>query len=583
MAARSASTDRHRRKRISVRRDENLGRSKTTARVSFASPVKNHHGRSISHSRREPEMSKSNSRREPGRSTSKGKREPGRGLSNSRRKPGRSTSNSRREPGRSTSNSKREPGRSSSGVRLQESRIDVVDVTSSSRCSTSSSNYSPLEKRTSRVTEHSFTSRADWAGRYSEERSSSRSRRRQRNQEEAQYFVLPMMGNTRREDRMEAERRRENDRRMGRQLSKDEEQHQKREGWNGLRSRRVKVQNPHKASRSRSRSRPRMRQATEERGLSSRGRGGSKDVLWGAPGKKGGRVTRERGKERAYWRSENWGRGSPSASRIQRREGRRSSSRSPSGKKDGERGMFKYQRDRENESVAAKIGPRTKKQESDQSVWGEQKGEGVDEENFTRNDDQQDSALRKDDGDDFEDMLKRNQEYVKAAALPSELVQDFDQGRSQEEEKGNLCETPLGEKVDEEKEVKGGESRDEEVSSSEVQEESLETDMESKPKSDLNQTVSVHTSPEVEVMADVETTVEEEEEKEESSENVEQKLKELATRRAFIFAKMDRLKKDIKVLQEEVKKAGEEEKSLKEEEEKLQAAMANFDRKAMPM
>ena len=41
--------------------------------------------------------------------------------------------------------------------------------------------------------------------------------------------------------------------------------------------------------------------------------------------------------------------------------------------------MFKYQRDRENESVAAKIGPRTKKQESDQSVWGEQKGEGVDE------------------------------------------------------------------------------------------------------------------------------------------------------------------------------------------------------------
>ena len=119
----------------------------------------------------------------------------------------------------SKSNSRREPGRSSSGVILQESRIDVVDVTSSSRyllvtytimiwsnqvlvsteqlcsvwstiserivfsrCSTSSSNYGPLEKRTSRVTEHSFTSRADWAGRYSEERSSSRSRRRQRNQ-----------------------------------------------------------------------------------------------------------------------------------------------------------------------------------------------------------------------------------------------------------------------------------------------------------------------------------------------------------------------------------------------------------------
>ena len=94
-------------------------------------------------------------------------------------------------------------------------------------------------------------------------------------QEEAQYFVLPMMGNTRREDKMEAERRRENDRRMGQQLSSDEKQHQKREGRNGLRSKGVKVQNPHKASRSRSRSRPRMRQATEERSTSSWGRGGS--------------------------------------------------------------------------------------------------------------------------------------------------------------------------------------------------------------------------------------------------------------------------------------------------------------------
>ena len=365
-------------------------------------------------------------------------------------------------------------------------------------------------------------------------------------QEEAQYFVLPMMGNTRREDKMEAERRRENDRRMGQQLSSDEKQHQKREGRNGLRSKGVKVQNPHKASRSRSRSRPRMRQATEERSTSSWGRGGSKDVLWGAPEEKGGRVTRERGKEKAYGRSENWGQGS--ASKIQRRGGRRSSSRCPSGEKDGEKGMFKYQRDRENKSIAIEMGPRTKKRESEKSLWGEQKGEGVDEENFIRNDDQQDSALEKDDGDDFEDMLKRNQEYFKAATLPLELVQDFDQGRSQEEKKGNLCEMPLVEKVAEEKEVKGGESRDD-VSSSEVQEESQETDMESKPKSDLNQTVSVHTSPEVEVMADVETTVEEEEEKEETSENVDQKLKELATRRALIIAKMDRLKKDIKVLQ----------------------------------
>ena len=166
-----------------------------------------------------------------------------------------------------------------------------------------------------------------------------------------------------------------------------------------------------------------MRQATEERSLSSRGRGGSKDVLWGAPEEKGGRVSRERGKEKAYGRSENWGRGS--ASRIQRRVGRRSSSRCPSGEKGGEKGMFKYQRDRENKSVAIKVGPRTKKRESEKSVWGEQKGEVVDEENFTGNNDQQDGALEKDDVDDFEDMLKRNHEYFKAATLPLELVQVY--------------------------------------------------------------------------------------------------------------------------------------------------------------
>ena len=202
-----------------MRRDENLGRSKTTARVSFVSPVKNHHGRSTSHSRRESGSSTSHSRRGPGRSSSNSRRGLGRSTPQSRGGPGRSTSKGRREPGRSSSNSRKEPGRSRSGVRLQESRIDVVDVTSSSRyllvtytimiwsnqvlvsseqlcsvwstisdrivfsrCSTSSSNYSPLENRTSRVTEHSFTLRADWAGRYSEERSRSRSRRRQRNQ-----------------------------------------------------------------------------------------------------------------------------------------------------------------------------------------------------------------------------------------------------------------------------------------------------------------------------------------------------------------------------------------------------------------
>ena len=116
-----------------MRRDENLGRSKTTARVSFVSPVKNHHGRSTSHSRRESGSSTSHSRRGPGRSSSNSRRGPGRSTPQSRGGPGRSTSKGRREPGRSSSNSRKEPGRSRSGERLQESRIDVVDVTSSSR------------------------------------------------------------------------------------------------------------------------------------------------------------------------------------------------------------------------------------------------------------------------------------------------------------------------------------------------------------------------------------------------------------------------------------------------------------------
>ena len=222
--------------------------------------------------------------------------------------------------------------------------------------------------------------------------------------------------------------------------------------------------------------------------------------------------------------------------------------------------MLKYQRDRESKSIATKMEPKNKEQEVDKSLQGEREGKVVDQENFTRNDDQQDGALENNDEDDLEEILQRNQEYFKDAALPLELEQDFDQ-TSQEEESENLCETPLGEKVTEDKLVEGGKSKDEVVSISGVQQESQETDMESTPKADLNLTLSVHSSLEVEVMGDVETSVEEKEEEvegddaskqymdEETRKGVEQKLKALATRRALIMAKRDWLKEDIKVLQ----------------------------------
>ena len=285
-------------------------------------------------------------------------------------------------------------------------------------------------------------------------------------------------------------------------------------------------------------------------------------MLLGAPGEKVRRVSRERGKEEAFGKSEKRGRGSPSQRRIRRRGGRGSFSRSESEEKDAEKGVFKYQRDRESKSIATKMGPKTKEQEADKSLQGEREGKVVDQENFTRNDDQQDGALENNDEDDLEEILQRNQEYFKDAALPLELEQDFDQ-TSQEEESENLCETPLGEKVTEDKLVEGGKSKDEVVSISGVQQESQETDdMESNPKADLNLTLSVHSSLEVEVMGDVETSVEEKEEQvegdvatkkqfmdEETRESVEQKLKELASRRAFIMAKMDWLKEDMEVLQ----------------------------------
>ena len=97
-----------------MRREENLGRSKTTSRVSFASPVKNFHGRSKSN-RRESRRSSPNSRKEHGRSSPSSKREPG-----------TSTSKGRREPN--------EPGRSRSSARLRESRRGVVIPSSRYLC-----------------------------------------------------------------------------------------------------------------------------------------------------------------------------------------------------------------------------------------------------------------------------------------------------------------------------------------------------------------------------------------------------------------------------------------------------------------
>ena len=148
-------------------------------------------------------------------------------------------------------------------------------------------------------------------------------------------------------------------------------------------------------------------------------------------------------------------------------------------------------------------------------------------------------------------MLKRNKEYFDAATLPMEFEGCFDQGS--QEGKENLDESTLASKIVEHKQGEG-EGR----SSSRVQEESLESDMEQKRNHDLNQTISVHSSPEVEVMADVETTVDEGEENDDmakqhvDNENVEyvkQKLKEVDAQRAANSVKLDSLRRDIKSLQ----------------------------------
>jgi len=101
---------------------------------------------------------------------------------------------------------------------------------------------------------------------------------------------------------------------------------------------------------------------------------------------------------------------------------------------------------------------------------------------------------------------------------------------------------------------------------------------------ELNVTVSVHSSPEVEVMGDVDTTLEEEGEGEESScsnssqqlplnfnekEMLGRELEEIAQRRAVTMTKIGKLRKEIQVLQESLSLQKREEASLEEKETEL--------------
>ena len=212
--------------------------------------------------------------------------------------------------------------------------------------------------------------------------------------------------------------------------------------------------------------------------------------------------------------------------------------------------VAKYREGKENQNVTAKLEP--ERRESSKSVLGSRDRKG--HEGSTRHDAEQDSALENDNDEEFEEMLKRNQEYFEAAALPMEFEQYFDQ-RSQGEESRSVSETSLGVNITEHKEVEGGEGRDG------VEQDSEETGVELKPKADLNKTVSVHSSPEVEVMGDVETTSEEEEvngtgeryvETRKSLEEKVKKVKEekmkVAKQGAANLDKKDRLERELKAL-----------------------------------
>ena len=366
-------------------------------------------------------------------------------------------------------------------------------------------------------------------------------------QDRVQYFGLPRMSHRKGDlkDWVEMEKRDRRERLWRRSSKDDYKDFKSREDRDGHRRRGLKVEESHKNSR--------MRQTTEERGSSSwRGAGGVRDVPQDQAKKPIGEWEKER-----IERRRNWGQ----CSHLKRRgmSARRVDSGGPvsdfsEAKLEEKRVLLlknlkDKENDKENQSITAKAKP--KRRES-YCVRGSRERES--QEDSTRNHDQQDGALEKDTDEEFEDMLKRNKEYFEAAALPMDLEQDFDQG-SQEGENGSWNEILLGEKIVEHEEIENEESRDEEVLSSELQQ---EIDMESKPKTGLNETVSVHSSPEVEVMGDVETTSEEEEEvngaakqhvENETRESVQEKVNEVAMQRMAKVVKMDRLKRDIKALQ----------------------------------
>ena len=415
-------------------------------------------------------------------------------------------------------------------------------------------------------------------------------------QEGVQYFDLPRMGNERRDlkDWIEMERR------QRRRSSKDG--YEEREGRRGERWRGLREEESGKHSRT--------RQSTQERGSPRwRRRSGVRINVKGAIDERGERgVLRDLGQRSSTERRD-----------VSKRRVVRERPLSNNTKVEDKR-MNKYQKGDENRNNA-KLKP--KRRGSSKPVRWSQDVEG----SPTKHGSQQDGALEKVSDEEFEEMLKRNQEYFEAAALPMDLVYDCDQRMSQGEGSESTNETSLEVKIAENKEFEGEVSRsrswsrsDGEVSSSVMKEDCEDTDLEFKPKmeetgdmpkADLDKTVSVHSSPEVEVMADVETTSEEEEEEvngaaeqyvdneatNETRESVEEKLKEVVELRAANLVQMKRLERNLEALKVhivlypllismlklisikgEAMQAGEEEKSLELKKQKLQVRIPNLGR-----
>lgn len=202
--------------------------------------------------------------------------------------------------------------------------------------------------------------------------------------------------------------------------------------------------------------------------------------------------------------------------------------------------------------------------------------------------------------DDFEEMLNRNRKYFDAAALPFDLELEEDarcraanvtfdlkqlcDKRSVEEDHVDerlpteeLCEKELVQE-------KGIEANQRTSFGYESEKENGESSKNPGFQEELNVTVSVHSSPEVEVMGDVDTTLEEEGEVEMSScsnssqqlplhfnekEMLGRELEEIAQRRAVTMTKIGKLRKEIQVLQESLSLQKREEASLEEKEAEL--------------